>query len=53
MTKLTREQRFEIKRAELIKLKAELAKANGPYKRQTLIDEIRVVARQLVALQEP
>ena len=50
---LTRAERIEIKRAELALLKAELKKANSPYKRSVIQGEIRSVARELARLTEP
>ena len=52
MQKLTRKQRYDLKRQELLNLKKELHKAKGAYKRQTLLSEIRAVARELVNLQD-
>ena len=44
---LTREQRIEKKKRELARLKDEYQKANTPYKRAIIQDEMRSVAREL------
>ena len=49
---MNREQRIEALRRELTNLKAELRKAKGTYKRATLQDEIRAIARELARLQD-
>jgi len=50
--KLTRMQRYEAKRQELLNLKQELRKAKTPYKQGVLREEMKAVARQLAALQD-
>ena len=52
MQKLKRAQSYEIKRRELLRLKAELKKARNPFRQAVLRDEIRAVARELAKLQD-
>ena len=49
---MSREERIEALRRELLNLRAELCKTRGSYKRATIQDEIRAVCHKLVRLQE-
>ena len=48
---MSREERIAALRQELSNLKAELRKTRGQYKRATIQDEIRAVARELAQLE--
>ena len=50
---MNREKRIEALRRELANLKAELRKARGAYRRATLLEEARAVARELARLENP
>ncbi len=52
MRTYTREEHIAALRRELSNLREELRKARGGYKRATLQDEIRAVARKLTRLEE-
>lgn len=49
---MSREERIEALRQELSNLRAELRKTKGSYKRATIQDEIRAVARELAQLED-
>ena len=48
---LTRRQRYEAKRTELLNLREELRKARTPYRQATLRAELQAVARELLRLE--
>ena len=52
MQRRTCAERYEIRHRELLRLKAELKKARGSYRRAVLRGEIAAVARELARLQK-